>query len=521
MPWSFDHQSAMRRTRFAAVGLLLVAGFAVATPAALASTPRFESHGSLPARVRSFAGLVYDKAAPAVFPPNVSGGHPSARFYAISCSSPGNCTGAGSFSDNNSNTEAFTETSKNGRWARAVPAVFAAGVQSTSPDASFGAISCPAAGDCTAAGNFEDGNGNFQAFTETSKNGHWAKAVPAAFSPGVQNANPDASLDAVSCPSAGNCTAAGQFEDVSNGEHPGGAYEAFTQTSKNGVWGIAEPAAFLQGEESEVPEDQFVAISCASAGNCTAAGQFHDTSLNEEAFTETSNNGVWGSPTPAAFGPNVQSSAPNDGFNSVSCKSAGNCTAAGCFIDINGNQQAFTETSKNGAWADVVPASFGPNVQDPEPSACFSAISCGSAGNCTAAGQFEDSAGNYQAFTQTSKNGVWAKSAPATFGPHVQNSSPYAYFNAVSCASAGDCTAAGTFKDVNGNTQAFTETSTKRVWAKGVPAVFRAKVQNADPDAVFYAISCKPAGNCTAAGRFHDASLTYEAFTQTLYTRKT
>ncbi|MEI7991709.1 MAG: hypothetical protein WCH93_04665, partial [Actinomycetota bacterium] len=92
-------------------------------------------------------------------------------------------------------------------------------------------------------------------------------------------------------------------------------------------------------------------------------------------------------------------------FNSVSCVSVGNCTAAGNFKDLVGNYQAFTQTSVGGVWATAVPATFDTDIQNTSPNASFNSVSCVSVGNCTAAGPFSDLAGNYQAFTQTSVGG--------------------------------------------------------------------------------------------------------------------
>ena len=49
----------------------------------------------------------------------------------------------------------------------AVPATFAAGVQNTNPNANFTAISCSSPGNCTAAGYFTDATGHTQAFTQS------------------------------------------------------------------------------------------------------------------------------------------------------------------------------------------------------------------------------------------------------------------------------------------------------------------------------------------------------------------
>ena len=454
----------------------------------------------------------YQTAVPASFASGVQNTNPGDSFNAISCASSGNCTVAGQFRDAAGNEEAFTQSETNGVWALSVPATFASGVQNANPNAIFWGISCVSAGNCTAAGYFKDVTGHNEAFTQSETNGVWALSVPATFTSGVQYANPSAVFYAISCASSGNCTAAGFFLDVSEN------YEAFTQSETNGVWALSVPATFTSGVQNASPDDTFSAISCASAGNCAAVGHFRDAAGYFEAFTQSETNGVWALSVPATFDVGVLNTNPNASFYDISCAAAGNCTAAGQFHDAAGHYEAFTESETNGVWALSVPASFASGVQSTNPSDEFTSISCASAGNCTAAGQFRDAAGNEEAFTQSETNGVWALSVPATFAVGVQNTNPSDQFNAISCASAGNCTAAGQFLDAAGNTEAFTQSETNGVWALSVPATFAVGVQNTNPSDQFNAISCASAGNCTAAGRFLDAAGNNEAFTQSLTT---
>ena len=44
----------------------------------------------------------------------------------------------------------------------------------------------------------------------------------------------------------------------------------------------------------------------------------------------------------------------------------------------------------SGTWGQATPAVFGSGVQDTTPNARFTSVSCGSAGNCTAVGQFRN-----------------------------------------------------------------------------------------------------------------------------------
>ena len=58
----------------------------------------------------------------------------------------------------------------------------------------------------------------------------------------------------------------------------------------------------------------------------------------------TSTGGVWANALPATFGDGVQSSSPEDEFESVSCVSAGHCTAVGWFMNAGGDYEAMTMT---------------------------------------------------------------------------------------------------------------------------------------------------------------------------------
>jgi LPXTG-motif cell wall-anchored protein len=459
--------------------------------------------------VPTSASATWVNARRAVFNAGVQNANPNATFFAVSCASAGNCTAVGNFKNAGGGFEAVTMTSTNGVWANAQPAVFAAGIQNVNPSSNFASVSCASAGNCTTVGNFKNAGGGFEAVTMTSTNGVWANAQPAVFAAGVQDTRPNANLNSVSCASAGNCTAVGGFSKV------GGGSPAFTMTSTNGVWANAQQAVFAAGFEDVIPGGNFFAVSCASAGNCTAAGTVRTVSGNSVAFTMTSTNDVWANAQPAIFAAGVQNAAPSDIFRSVSCASAGNCTAGGAFKNVSGNGEAFTMTSTNGVWANAQPAVFAAGVQNTSPQGDINSVSCASAGNCTAAGGFANVGGGNEAFTMTSTNGIWANAQPATFAKGVQNAERQANLYSVSCASAGNCTAAGSFTNVSNGNEAFTMTSTKGVWANAQPVVFAAGVQNTSTSTYFSAVSCASAGKCTAAGTFKNVGGGNEAFTTT------
>jgi hypothetical protein len=87
----------------------------------------------------------------------------------------------------------------------------------------------------------------------------------------------------------------------------------------------------------------------------------------------------------------------NAEITSVSCASAGNCSAGGRYMDASGRRQVFVAGQANGTWhaAIEVPGTAALNQGG---SADISSVSCASAGNCSAGGDYQDSSGHFQAF---------------------------------------------------------------------------------------------------------------------------
>jgi len=515
---------------------------------------------------------VWELAQPAVFPTGVRSASPSAHFNSVSCASPGHCTAVGRFKNTSDRDEAFTMSLANGVWSFARPSEFSSGVRSAIADDSLDSVSCATPGNCTAVGYFKNSSDENEAFTMTSTNGVWELAQPAAFANGIQNASPSAYFNSVSCASPGNCTAVGEFMSSlpgisaftatmttettpvpSNGwdvarpaEFPNGIFgyseitvssvscatpgnctvvgffqhltdgvQAFTMTSTDGVWAFARPALFPNGVQYAQPYGQLYSVSCATPGNCTAVGSFKNFSGDNEAFTMTSTNGVWGLAQPAAFANGVQNASPSARFTSVSCATPGNCTAVGWFENLSDDEEAFTMTSTNGVWALAQPAAFANGVQNASPRARFTSVSCATPGNCTTVGLFKNNEGSRDAITMTSTDGVWAFARPAVFPNGIQPISSLAQFDSVSCATPDNCTAAGRFNNISDRDEAFTMTSTNGVWALAQPAVFPDGVQSENKNDSFTSVSCAAPGNCTAVGRFAYSDGTQRVFTIT------
>src|SRR5258708_4398654 len=90
-----------------------------------------------------------------------------------------------------------------------------------------------------------------------------------------------------------------------------------------------------------------VAVSCASAGNCAAAGGDKDSWGHHQAFVAGETNGTWRAAieVPGTAALNKGGDAEVD---SVSCASAGNCLAGGFYFPAGADQPAFLPSDPGG-----------------------------------------------------------------------------------------------------------------------------------------------------------------------------
>jgi hypothetical protein len=162
----------------------------------------------------------------------------------------------------------------------------------------------------------------------------WGAAIEV---PGIAALAPGgyATITSVSCGAAGNCSAGGDY-----GFRPGSpATEAFVVSQVGGTWhkAIEVPgtAALNQGVQAQV-----TSVSCASAGNCSAGGYYLDGSSNFQAFVVSEVGGVWHKAIEVP-GIAVLNKGGQAHLLSVSCTSPGHCSAGGTYADNSGVIQAF------------------------------------------------------------------------------------------------------------------------------------------------------------------------------------
>jgi hypothetical protein len=211
--------------------------------------------------------------------PANAGANPIAFLGGISCTSVGNCTATGSFSDTSGHMQPMAVSETSGTWAQATEITVPA-LADHNPNAELAAVSCSSVGNCTAAGSYFDSTQLSQPMAATETSGTWAQATELTPPAHVGNALPGNSMSGISCTSAGNCTAAGSYTDG------GGNRNAMVATEASGTWAQAvEITAPVNAGPN--PGAGLGGISCSSVGNCTTTGNYLDTSANGQAMAAT------------------------------------------------------------------------------------------------------------------------------------------------------------------------------------------------------------------------------------------
>jgi hypothetical protein len=147
-------------------------------------------------------------------------------------------------------------------------------------------------------------------------------------------------------------------------------------------------------------------VSCASAGNCSAGGTYTDSSKHAQAFIVNEVNGTWhhASKVRGTFAVDQYSVG---GVTAVSWAAPGNCSAGGMFRsprDPLNKEDSFVINEVNGRWHTAI-AVPGLVRLSQSGSAFFYALSCGAVANCSAGGiyEFADNNANERAFLVSEK----------------------------------------------------------------------------------------------------------------------
>jgi hypothetical protein len=426
----------------------------------------------------------------------------SAYVGSVSCASPGNCAAGGGYTDRHHHAQGFVAVERNGRWGTAVE-LPGLGALAGGLGAEVDQVACGAAGRCVAAGSFSGPHdGIFDPVISTERAGRWSRAVDLEINGGVNS---------LSCVSAGNCLAAGAAGDLNAYFDVG---EAFVVEQRAGRWG---PVRRLRGlrklehfGDSESAGSWISSAACGSPGNCAAGGGYEGVDEISHGFVAVERNGVWGTavkvPGLAALNAGRESEV-----NSVSCGSPGNCVAGGYYKDGARHHQGFLLVERNGAWGTAIGVP-GLGALNAGGNATVSSVSCGSAGNCVAGGDYADGIvppkprGHLHAFLIAERNGRWGTPMQVPGLTALNTTGRDTFVNEVACASAGNCGATGSYTDRTHHHRDFVVIERNGRWRRAIQVPGLAALNTSGRDTFVFEISCAAAGRCAAGGYYKDRS---------------
>jgi hypothetical protein len=483
----------LSRAAVAAAGLALAAAVVPA-----GAVPAVAAAGAAAARSAAPSGT-WGTATPVPGLAALNTGR-NAQISSMSCASPGNCGGGGDYTDAAGNFQAFVVSQAHGRWGTAQPVPGLAALN-TGGDAAVGhdQLSCGSAGNCSAAGDYAVSTGQFsdvRAFVVSQAGGQWGQARPVTGA-GV-NAAGLALIEGLSCGGAGSCAAGGFYAQRSG--HPQAHEQAFVITQTGGAWGKAQPVPGLPALNAG-GQARINAVSCGSAGYCAAGGSYEDRSHHTQAFVVTETAGTWGTAeqVPGLAALNAGGQAELD---AVSCAAAGRCTAAGDYIDGAGHFFGFVVTLNKGRWGTAEKIRGAAVNAGGAAAPSFGSLSCAPAGRCSVGGSYADrSLRHFQVYVLSQKAGRWGTAAPLP-GAAALNTGRNASINSLSCGAAGNCAAGGFYTDSSRHWQAFVANQAHGAWgtAQQVPGT---AALSAGHGGATYAVSCASAGHCAAGGFYY------------------
>ncbi len=334
------------------------------------------------------------------------------------------------------------------------------------------AVSCVSAGNCTAVGRLADPSTSTYSPAAVSEiSGTWGSPVLITLPAGSYASGTLNGLTSIQCFSAGTCEAVGRFENSA-----AGTTTALVTSESGGVWSsasaIGQPANGSSGVSAWL-----TSLSCTSVGSCAAVGTYYDSQDQVEPMVVTEADGTWSAPSelPVATG-----FTPEQGLWSISCVTA-TCAAAGPIAN-GGNDVAGVASEAGGTWSSAAPVSSAPGT-------AIYGVSC-TAGGCVAVGDESTTSTSIPALF-IEKGGDWTEESVKA-GP---TSSTSALLWAVDCTSWGNCDAVG---DTSAGTGVFALAEEDGTWT---PSLSVPVDDNSATIVEITGLSCTSALGCEAVGR--------------------
>ena len=422
---------------------------------------------------------------------------------ALSCTGAGTCAAAGVLDYPNGSEGPLVASQNNGTWGKAATIPGLSALPGGEQFAVLTQVSCSSKGNCGAGGLYQQKGDQetapAQGFVVTEKHGVWGKAKAVAGLAAL-NVGGRASVKLISCRSTGNCTAAGVYAPVVEGEDDS-TTDAFVVSEKNGTWGKAEQVPGLVALDNGISSAK--ALSCVTPGNCTLTGGYDaGTAPHHVAapFVATQTNGIWGTAT--TF-PGIEKAGTNfASIDTLFCRSSGDCVGTGTYNSSDNVVHVFAINETSGTWgaAKVIPG-FATLPGGGASVVTDAYLTCPSAGDCSLGGNYGGKSGGLQDFVVAERGGKWGP-AQALPGTVALNTGNVAVLAGLACPAPGDCVAAGGYVVQTKHhiiPVAFVTAEKNGKWGK--PEVLPGSAA-LSADVIPQVLACNGVGNCSLAGLY-------------------
>lgn len=443
--------------------------------------------------------------------PTGATGLPNGFLPALSCSSAGNCSAGGAYSDSAGNVEGLVLNEVKGVWRAPVRLLPPLGADKD-PSLTINSMSCASGGNCAAVGSFEDTHSNGQSLVADEVRGVWQRTQKVTLPSGATATVQNSQIHSVDCWSPGNCSAIGSYFD---GTQPTGYEQGLEVNEVRGVWGRARETR-LPASANIDPYAVISQVACTHAGNCVAVGSYISQDNATEGLLITEVDGVW-KRAAAAVLPGNASAYPSAALSEVTCVSTNNCTALGTYTNVGGDVEGLTVSERHATWARAVAMAM-PSGAAPNPRTFFygyGGLTCPSIGNCSAGGQYLVGTSTYEGFFINEVNGAWQSATELALPAGSQMAGKNGGVVAVSCRSAGNCSAGAAYVDSASAYQALVVNEVAGQWRTGQKITLPTGNNTVGVDGGVYGLICHATGPCTATGSYLKTLTNYAGFTVT------
>jgi hypothetical protein len=400
--------------------------------------------------------------------PNPANGY-GIELLGISCVSGASCVAVGSYYDEATEVNMPLAEAWNGTSWELMTVPTPSGAQWSR----FSGVSCVSVSSCTAVGEYttDSESHSFDTLIE-----HWnGTKWEIESSPNPAGAK-SSELWSVSCASTSMCTAVGEYTNSSN------VISTLSEVFNGSKWEV-KPTYTPSGAE----RSKLYGVSCGSVEACVAVGEYKAANGEVLTLAERWNGKEWG--TQSSYAP---TSAKYSELWSVSCISATVCMAGGDYDSSTGTLFSLDESYRMGATAWL---GEPPSNPEEDRESQLAGISCRVSIECVSVGRYMTSTGEILALAEHKSGESWSMEAMPRPAESTGNA-----LRSVSCVSVGECFAVGWY-----------EKSHKRYtlgerWAHNQWEAQTTANPSEAKESELQSVSCASASECVAVGSYENTA---------------